>query len=113
MSSFGVVPASGLSYAPADRRELVLDRTIGDALRVAADAWGDRTALVEGTGPGPRRRWSYISLLRTAVQAAFALLDRLSPGEHVAICAAESRTALSPAPIQTERHLGSARVPRP
>jgi fatty-acyl-CoA synthase len=74
----------------ADRLEPVLDRTIGDALRAAADAWGERTALVEGTRPGPRRRLSYISLLQAAEQVACALLDRFSPGEHVAICAANT-----------------------
>jgi hypothetical protein len=45
VSSFGIIPARGLSYMQADRLERVLDRTIGDALRAAADAWGERAAL--------------------------------------------------------------------
>lgn len=87
----GTVPEGGLSHASGDRSEPVLDRTIGDALRAAAEDWGQRTALVDGgANPGSRRRWNYADLLRAAEQVARALLERFSPGEHVAICAANS-----------------------
>ena len=91
VGAFGIVPANGLSCMPADRREPVLDRSIGDALRDAANAWGECTALVEGCiSAAPRRRWSYRALLLGAEEVASALLDRFLPGEHVAICAANS-----------------------
>ena len=87
----GIVPREGLSHAWGDQSEPALNRTIGDALRAAAEDWGERTALVDGgTNPGPRRRWSYAGLLQAAEQVARALLERFSPGEHVAICAANS-----------------------
>jgi fatty-acyl-CoA synthase len=77
-----------LSLLAADRSEPVLERTVGDALRVAADAWGDRPALREGvTSPGARS-WTFDALLAEAEQTAHALLRRFAPGEHVAICAA-------------------------
>ena len=79
VGAFGIVPENGLSCMPADRREPVLDRSIGDALREAADAWGERTALVEGCiGAALRRRWNYRALLlgsrtsRTAAQSPAA-----------------------------------------
>ena len=87
----GTLPRNGLSHAWGDRSEPLLERTIGDALRAAAEDWGERTALVDGsTNPGPQRRWSYAALLRAAEQAACVLLERFSPGEHVAMCAANS-----------------------
>jgi hypothetical protein len=49
--------ASPISYEPADTSEPILDVTIGDALRMAAEAWPDRPALIEGlSGPSARRR---------------------------------------------------------
>ena len=87
----GIVPGKGLSHAWGDQSGPVLDRTVGDALRAAAEDWGERTALVDGgMNPGPRWRWSYAGLLQAAEQVARALLERFSPGEHVAICAANS-----------------------
>ena len=77
VGAFGIVPENGLSCMPADRREPVLDRSIGDALRDAANAWGECTALVEGCiSAAPRRRWSYRALLLGAEEVASALLDR-------------------------------------
>ena len=91
MSTAGNASEPGLSHAWGDRSEPVLDRTVGDALRAAAGTWGGRTALVDGsTEAGTRRRWSYAGLLAAAEQAACAFLARFSPGEHVAICAANS-----------------------
>ena len=78
-----------LSHWPADQSEPVLEQTIGDALRSAVATWGERTALVEGKlDTDQRRRWSFASLLEGAEQVARALLGRFSPGEHVAVWAA-------------------------
>jgi fatty-acyl-CoA synthase len=91
MNARGIQPGSGLSYVAGDMLEPVLDRSIGEALRAAADQWGDCVALVDGsTAAGARRRWCYADLLRAAEQAATVLLEHFSPGEHVAICAANS-----------------------
>jgi fatty-acyl-CoA synthase len=91
MSPNKTSPHSAPSYWPADRSEPVLEQTIGDALRGAVATWGERTALVEGTPDAdPCRRWSFASLLEDSEQVARALLGRFSPGEHVAIWAANS-----------------------
>ncbi|MEJ0018385.1 MAG: AMP-binding protein [Acetobacteraceae bacterium] len=80
---------TGVSYLPADRSYPVLERTVGDALRSAARAWGGRAALIEGFGEfASRRRWSFQSLLEASEQVARALLTCFTPGQHVAICAA-------------------------
>src|SRR3954466_14080362 len=89
MSPIESNPKAVLSHWPADRSEPVLEQTIGDALRSAAATWGERTALVEGIpDTDQRRRWSFASLLDGAEQVARALLGRFSPGEHVAVWAA-------------------------
>ena len=81
--------ASPISYEPADTREPVLDVTIGDALRTAAQAWPDRPALIEGlSGPSARRRWTFCQALAEAENVGRALAQRFRPGEHVAIWAA-------------------------
>jgi fatty-acyl-CoA synthase len=78
-----------LSHWPADRSEPVLEQTIGDALRIAAATWGERTALIEGKlDTDQRRRWSFASLLEEAERVARALLGHFSPGERVAVWAA-------------------------
>jgi len=84
--------ASGMtlarSYWPADTSEEVHETTIGDALRNAASAAADRTALVAGMpDPADRRRWTYAELLRDAELVARSLLTRFEPGEHVAVWA--------------------------
>src|SRR3954451_14539557 len=80
-----------LSHWPADRSEPVLEQTIGDALRIAAATWGERTALIEGKlDTDQRRRWSFASLLEEAERVARALLGHFSPGERVAVWAANS-----------------------
>ena len=38
-----------LSYCKRDTSEPVVERTIGDALRLAAQNWGGRMALVDGS----------------------------------------------------------------
>ncbi|MEZ5152469.1 class I adenylate-forming enzyme family protein [Rhodococcus zopfii] len=66
------------------------DSTIGDALIRAAARWGDRTALVEGILGDDARRWTFGELLEASTHVARALLLRFSPGEHLAVWAANS-----------------------
>jgi fatty-acyl-CoA synthase len=80
---------NSLSFAVGDCSQPVLEQTVGDALRAAAQRWGERTALIDGC-PDSQRRWSFTGLLHDAEQVAHALLARFVPGEHVAICAANS-----------------------
>jgi fatty-acyl-CoA synthase len=78
-----------LSYEPADTSEPILDVTIGDALRGAAEAWPDRPALIEGISERAlRRRWTFTRALQEADDVGRALAQRFRPGEHVAIWAA-------------------------
>ena len=52
-----------LSYWPADTSEPVIESTVGDALRRAADSWPKRVALVAGEADAARRRrWTFESL---------------------------------------------------
>jgi fatty-acyl-CoA synthase len=74
------------SYWPADTSAPVLDTTVGDVLRAAADRAPDQPALVAGDpSAGRRRQWSYAQLLADAERAAHALLARFQPGEPVAV----------------------------
>ncbi len=76
------------SYWPADRREPLLDTTVGDLLRAAAAEVPGRLALVDGApDPAARRTWTYARLLAVAEQAARALLARFAPGERIAVWA--------------------------
>jgi acyl-CoA synthetase (AMP-forming)/AMP-acid ligase II len=73
---------------PADTSVALVDLTVGDALREAAAAAPDTTALVEGAvDPAGRRRWSFAELLEASERAARALLGRFAPGERVAVWA--------------------------
>src|SRR5271169_465558 len=78
------------AYWPADRSEPVLDQTIGEALREAASRYGSRTALIDGTLEQNRRQWGFDDLLENAERTARALLTHFTPGEQVAIWAANS-----------------------
>ena len=76
------------SYWPADTTHPVLETTVGSVLRDAADAAPDRTAIVAWTlAPGQRQTWTYAALLQDAERAAWALLRRFAPGEHIAVYA--------------------------
>ena len=76
------------SYWPADTTHPVLETTVGSVLRDAADAAPERPAIVAWTAiPGQRRSWTYAALLRAAERAAWALLARFAPGEHIAVYA--------------------------
>ena len=80
-----------LSHWPADTSEPIHDCSIGDALRLAAETWPDRTALIEGLPTASdRRRWTFAALLAESEQVARALSARFSPRDHVAIWAANS-----------------------
>jgi fatty-acyl-CoA synthase len=80
-----------LSHWRPNLSETVLEQSIGEALRDAAATWKEETALVEGHQDiERRRRWTFSSLLDHAEQVARALLGRFSPGEHVAVWAANS-----------------------
>jgi fatty-acyl-CoA synthase len=74
----------------ADRGDDGTGSTIGDALREAARRWGPETALVAPGDGGRRRTWSFAGLHDDAERVARALLARFTPGEHVAIWAANS-----------------------
>jgi len=76
------------SYWPADTSRVLIDWTLGQALRDAARRNPDRVALVAGVyDPALRRRWTYAELLRDAERTATALLNRFEPGERVAVWA--------------------------
>lgn len=79
------------SYWPATESTGIREVTLGDALREAAAAFGDRVALVDGGAPAARRRrWTYAELLHDAEQLAYALLARYEPGERLAVYAPNS-----------------------
>jgi fatty-acyl-CoA synthase len=80
--------AKAISHDCGDRSEPVLERTVGDALRQAAGAWGTRPALIDGSAQC--RRWSFADLLRDAEQVAYALRRRFGQGEHIAVWAPNS-----------------------
>ena len=91
-----MAPVLTQSYWPADTSAPVLSMTAGDALRRAADAAGERTALVEAVPAGSAsltsaaasdRRWTYAELLAEAEACAHWLLSRFRPGEHVCLWA--------------------------
>ena len=76
------------SYWPADRREPMLDVTLGQLLRQAALEVPDSIALVEGRPDhSSRRRWTYAQLLVEAERVASALLTWFQPGERIAVWA--------------------------
>ncbi|MCB2050414.1 MAG: AMP-binding protein, partial [Novosphingobium sp.] len=77
-----------VSSWPATRDWPLLDMTLGDLLRHAADTVPDRTALVEVLDTGDTgRRWTYAELLSWSEATARALLGKFKPGERVAVCA--------------------------
>lgn len=77
------------SYWPGaelDDHEMI-DMTIVDWLRRAADEVPDRLAVVEGIDSPDRREWTYAELLRDSETIAKALLCRYAPGSRIAIMA--------------------------
>ena len=73
--------ALSVSHVVADTSEPVLDSTVGETLRRAADAVADGAALVQGVPDhGARRRWTFGELLDDAERVARALLGRFDLG---------------------------------
>jgi fatty-acyl-CoA synthase len=78
-------PALNTSLWIADTSEEVLEATVGDILRSAAERAPGSIALVEGVAdPAARRRWTFERLLDESERAARALLGRFQAGERVA-----------------------------
>ena len=84
------------SYRERTTDAEVLDISTGDALRRAAAAAPDRTALIEVAPEGQAsivgaasttRRWTYAELLEDAELCASWLLNRFEPGEHICLWA--------------------------
>jgi fatty-acyl-CoA synthase len=79
------------SHWPATAEMPIRDVTLGDLLREAAATVPGRIALVDAVqDPSARRSWTYAEFLRDAERVARALLARFTPGERVAIWAANS-----------------------
>lgn len=86
IAGVNIRPQGVLSYCKGDTSEPVVEHAIGDALRLAAQNWGSRIALVDGSPTAnPRLRWTFEELLEDAEQVARALLGLFAPGDHVAI----------------------------
>lgn len=82
------LPQPDLSRTVGSRATPVLEQSIGDTLRVAAERWPDRTALIEGEAEVSRRaRWSYAELLAGAERRAWTFLSAFAEGDAVAIWA--------------------------
>jgi fatty-acyl-CoA synthase len=78
-----------LSHCQGDMSEPVIELSIGEVLRLAAEKWGNRIALVEGAEKGEaHRQWSFAQLYEEACVVARALLTRFSTGECVAVWSA-------------------------
>lgn len=76
------------SYVPAQTDDVIIEMTVGDALREAAAATPDAEALVEGSADGlVMRTWTYRDLLADAERLALALSTRFEPGERIAVWA--------------------------
>jgi fatty-acyl-CoA synthase len=76
------------SYCPPDASDTVLETTIGSALREAAEAVPDQTAIIAyGRSLSERKSWTYAELEFESERAARALLKYFKPGEHVAVWA--------------------------
>ncbi|ONH50404.1 AMP-dependent synthetase [Frankia sp. CcI49] len=86
-----MTPARGaLSAVPARADEALLDRTVGDQLRLRATGQPDRPALVWAVDDDPAALDSltYSELLRAAEAAATEIRRNARPGERVALWAA-------------------------
>ncbi|RZV40810.1 MAG: AMP-dependent synthetase, partial [Acidimicrobiales bacterium] len=76
------------SHAVGPSEPSVLDLTIGEALRRAAENVPDRAALIEGLhDANARRTWTYAQFYEAAIRTARALLARFEPGDNIAVWA--------------------------
>ncbi|MCP4959916.1 MAG: AMP-binding protein [Actinomycetia bacterium] len=81
-----VIPQT--SQVRPDTAEAVLDTTVGDLLRRAAENAPDQIGLVSrGLEPGSRREWTFAQMYETSERMARALLGRFDPGDRVAVSA--------------------------
>jgi len=65
----------------------ILQTSVGDLLRNAAEAAPDRVALIDGTrNIADRREWTYRQLLKIVENIAYALTARFAPGDRIALC---------------------------
>jgi fatty-acyl-CoA synthase len=88
-TKFVFTPQAGLSHCQGDTNEPIVERAIGDVLRLAADTWGNRIALVEGSAITDKgRQWSFEELYEEAYLVARALLSRFSTRDRVAVWSA-------------------------
>ncbi|MCB1667182.1 MAG: AMP-binding protein [Pseudomonadales bacterium] len=80
-----------LSHWVGDKSQDLLELTLVDLLRKAATEVPDRIALVDAVAdPSARRRWSYQQLLADTEKLARGLLYYFSPGDRIAVYAANS-----------------------
>jgi fatty-acyl-CoA synthase len=79
-----------IAYFPAERHGEIVEWTAGDLLRHIAATVPDVVALKEVRDPqtGRQRCWTYKELLAEAERAAQLLLRHFSPGQRVALWAA-------------------------
>ncbi len=76
------------SYVVGPKVPLVREITVGGLLASAAKEHPERLALIEGAKAFEnRRQWTYAELHRDASLVAHALLEKFSPGEHIAVMA--------------------------
>ncbi len=74
------------SYAKGPDTPPVVDTTIGELLKEAAEEVPDRTAMVFGHAElDQRREWTYAEMYDDAQKVARAIATRFKPGERVAI----------------------------
>jgi fatty-acyl-CoA synthase len=74
------------SYAVGPDHPEILEATLGDLLREAAETVPDRLAMIFGHAQlDQRRQWTYAEMYRDARRVAQALAKRFEPGERVAI----------------------------
>lgn len=78
------------SYWPADESEDLWEFTLGEVLAHAAAEAPDRIALVDGVDglASDRPRWTYAELLTEVQRVARALLRSFTPGDTIAVYAA-------------------------
>lgn len=69
----------------AEATSQVTEVTVGGALLSAAARWGDKAALIEGSGAADSRSWTFAELACVAQEVASALLTLFEPGDRVAV----------------------------
>lgn len=76
------------SSFPAQSSLKLLEQTIGDTLRQAAEDSAEKTALIEMCADGSiGRRWTYGELYEQSLQLAYHLVAQYPKGTRIAVCA--------------------------